>query len=395
MNRVALLTIGDELLEGRTVDRNGARLADAFTRAGGRVVGMASERDHADAIAAALTLLAGRAETIVVTGGLGPTPDDLTREGLAAAAGVALVDDDDMLAAVARRTVGRSPERNARQARRPENATTIENPAGSAPGLRVPIGGAIAYALPGVPDEVEAMLPAVLADWRARTGAEPVARRTLHVFGLREADLADRLGGLLDRAGEPEVSITVHTGVISVTIRGPGTDERADRVRAILGDFCFGEGGATLASAVVERLAAAGATLALAESLTGGLVSKLVVDVPGASRVLLGSVVAYAPAAKRALLDVPADAIARGVVTEETACAMAVGARARFGADFGLATTGVAGPGPESGIEPGRGFIALAGPGGAEARALRAPGGRDRVRQRFALTALDMLRRKT
>lgn len=395
MNRVALLTIGDELLEGRTVDRNAATLARAFTDAGGVVVATESVGDDVAPIADALRRLAAGASTVVLTGGLGPTPDDLTREALAEAAERALVSDAAMEAAIETRTRGHAPARNRLQARRPEHARWLDNPVGSAPGLALEIGAATVYALPGVPREVAAMLPAILDEWRARTGARPRPRRTLSVIGVREADLADRLGPLLARGDAPEVSVTVHSGVITVTVRGTGADERAEAMRAALGDYCFADGNTTLAATVVRALRERQATVAVAESLTGGMLASLFVDVAGASDVFAGGIVAYREDQKTALLQVPASLLAQhSAVSEETVRAMASGARARLGTDYALATSGAAGPEPDGAAEPGTGWIACMGPDGTRTRALKMPGDRALVRRRFALAALDLLRRQ-
>ncbi len=395
MNRVALLTIGDELLEGRTVDRNAATLARAFTDAGGVVIATESVGDDVTRIADSVRRLAAAASTVVLTGGLGPTPDDLTRAALAAAADCALVSDAAMEAAIEVLTRGHAPARNRLQAQRPAHARWLDNPVGSAPGLALEIGAATVYALPGVPREVAAMLPSVLDEWQARTSARPRARRTLSVIGVREADLVDRLGPLLARGVTPEVSVTVHSGVITVTVRGTGADERAAAIRAALGDDCFADDDTTLAGTVVLALRVRRATVAVAESLTGGMLASLFVDVAGASDVFAGGIVAYHDAFKTSLLDVPASILAQHTAVSEAAVrAMASGARQRFGADFALATSGAAGPEPDGPAAPGTGWIACAGPDGASTRALNMPGDRALVRRRFALAALDLLRRQ-
>jgi nicotinamide-nucleotide amidase len=394
--RVALLHVGDELVDGRVTNRGGSTLATALTGAGFEVVAMECLPDRVGIIRDAV--LRSDAEAIVMTGGLGPTPDDLTREALAEAAGVGLRTDPDLLEEVVRRTRGAAPEANEKQAMLPEGAVAFRNPVGVAAALRIDIGGRPVYALPGVPAEMRALIDdALLPDLALRfPDVEPPETAVVHVFGVREAVLVERLGDLLERGGEPEMSVTFRDGVITVTARGRGAAERAHAVRDVLGDDVCAIGVGTLARDLIATLRGKGARVGLAESLTGGLLADALVSVPGASEVLAGGVVAYTPDLKHALLGVPLEVIqAEGVVSETVARAMARGARERLGAEYGVATTGAAGPDPEQdGTPPGNGFVAVAAPGGIEAvRSIRAAGDRNAIRRRFANAALDLLRR--
>jgi nicotinamide-nucleotide amidase len=281
-------------------------------------------------------------------------------------------------------------------ARVPEGATVLDNPVGMAAGLRVEMGGTPVYALPGVPLELEAIFEeSVLPDLRLTfAGTEPVPSRVLRVFGLREAEVAEKLGELLDRARDPVVGVTVRDGVITITITGPSAVQRASDIRGKLGRYVFGEGEQTLASVVLGVLRERGLTLGLAESITGGMLSSLLVDHAGASAVLKGAIVAYVADSKHELLDVPRNVLAKeGTVSEETALRMARAARKKLSSDIGLATTGVAGPDlDERGTPIGRGFVAAVGPKFETVEKVACRGDRNAVRRRFAWTALDLLR---
>ena len=400
LTRAAILTVGDELLGGRTINTNAAYLAQRLTDAGFLVVATDTVGDDEFAIADAIKRLTARADTVVVSGGLGPTPDDVTREALAGAAGTLVAVNKELKAEIARKTSGHSPRRNARMARVPEGARIFSNPVGSAAGLRVEVGGTPVYALPGVPMEAEAIFDESVAPDLEATFADtaPVPSRVLRVFGLREAQVAERLGDLLERGRDPTVGVTVRNGIITITITGDRAGDHADAIRGEIGRYVFGEGAETLATVVLRGLEERGLTLAVAESVTGGMLSSLLVDEPGASAVLAGGVVAYSGELKNELLGVPQTILKReGTVSAETTLRMARGVRKRLKAGVGLATTGVAGPdSDERGTPSGRGFIAVAGPGpgskNEQVKRLVCRGDRNAVRRRFAWAALDLLR---
>ncbi len=396
LTRAAILSVGDELLGGRTINTNAAYLAQRLTDAGFLVVATDTVGDDEFAIADSLKSLAARADAVIVSGGLGPTPDDVTREAIAGAAGKLLVPDRALRTQILAKAGGKAPRRNARMARVPDGATIFPNPVGMAAGLRVDMGGTPVYALPGVPLELEAIFDeSVLPDLKTTfAGTEPVPSRVLRVFGLREAEVAEKLGELLDRARDPVVGVTVRDGIITIMITGPSAVQRALDIRTKLGRYVFGEGEQTLASVVLDLLKGRGLTLGLAESITGGMLSSLIVDHAGASAVLRGAIVAYVADTKHELLDVPKSVIAReGTVSEETVLRMARAAKKKLGCDIGIATTGVAGPDlDERGTPTGRGFVAAVGPGFETVETVACRGDRNAVRRRFAWTALDLLR---
>jgi nicotinamide-nucleotide amidase len=399
--RAALLSAGDELLGGRVLNTNAAYLAQRLTEMGFLVTATETVGDDEFAIADSIKSLCARADTVLIAGGLGPTPDDVTREALAGAAGKLLVNDRALRRRIARRTRGRAPRRNARMARIPEGAIAFPNPVGVAAGLRVDVGGTPVYALPGVPMELEAIFEnAVAPDLAREFGSSPLPVRTLRIFGLREAEVAERLEGLIERGDEPAVSVTVRDGVVTIKISGDGAEERAGRIRDRLGDHVFGEGEETLAGVVLRLLSERGLVLATAESLTAGMVASFLAGQPGASNVLRAGVVAYDAAMKHELLGVPKTVLKReGVVSAEVALRMARGCRRLLEVDVAVSTTGVAGPGKdEHGNRPGHGFVACAGPRtgrrGETVLAVDFGGARNTIRRRFAWTALDLVRRQ-
>jgi nicotinamide-nucleotide amidase len=367
-----------------------------------RIVGDA-EPDVARAIADA----AAEAEVVLVSGGLGPTPDDRTREGLAAAAGADLVEDEDAvrLLEAALRAQGRvldAPRRG--QARMPRGARTLPNPAGTAPGIRVDVRGATVYALPGVPRELRAMFEAaVRPELEGRGGLLETATGGVWTSGLGEPDVATRLDALAARH-DVEVGFYPHEGEVEVRLRarGGGAARRVDgalrEARRLLGAAVSEPG--PIQHAVVEALRRSGLRLTTAESMTGGLIARMLVEVPGASDVFPGGWVTYSDAWKRDALGVSAALLAQhGAVSPEVAAAMAEGARGRAATDAALSVTGIAGP--DDGRDPrGRPIprgtfhvgLALAGRP-TETRSLCLPFDRLAVQRRAAVLALDLLRR--
>ena len=408
--RVELLAVGTELLLGDIVNTNAAWLGARLAEAGIDVTTSVVVGDNVGRIADAVTTALGRADALVVTGGIGPTQDDLTREGLAAAAGAELVRDPVLEAALRERfsALRRDvPEMNYRQADLPAGATSIPNPRGSAPGVRAEIGGGVAYALPGVPHEMQRMFAdSVLPDLLTRAG-EPacIVHRVLRTAGMWESAVAAALAEQVERLDrEPGVTVAFLASQGQTRVRlsaKAATPEEARALiapeeaaaRAALGDAVYGADDDTLDGVVAGLLRDRGATLAVAESLTGGLLGAELTKAAGASEVDAGGVVAYATAVKEALLGVPAEVVAtHGAVSAECAAAMAAGARDRLGATYGLALTGVAGPGGQEGKPVGTVHVGLAGPDGVETRDLRLPGDRTLIRGYAVVAALNVLR---
>lgn len=407
--RVGLVLVGAELLEGRARDGNGAWLAREVTARGATLGPWSVVGDDEAAIAAAVQAAAAAAPLVVVSGGLGPTEDDRTRGGLAAALGVGLEEDAGAWQAVQQALARRGRtvlEIQRRQALVPRGARWLPNATGIAPGLWARVGASEVLVLPGVPSEFQEMAAReVLPRVAALPGCVETALEMVLTVGLPETEVARRLGEL-SAAAEPALGWYPHHGEVEVSVRahGPGAAARArataDEVRRRVGDAVLeAPPGGRTQHAVLALLAARGLTLATAESLTGGLVAEMLTGVAGASAVLRAGWVAYSEEAKQRELGVPVALLAReGAVSAAVAAAMAEGARARAGTALALSTTGVAGPGPWTGpagpVPAGTAFVAVA-QAGQPTRVARlvAPAERALVRRRAALLALDLLRR--
>ena len=401
-----VVSVGSEILAGQIADTNARFISEALASVGVPVTLHTAVGDDVGQIERVLSAALGRAGVVVVCGGLGPTHDDLTREGVAAATGRPLERDAGLLAALERRfaRMGRtmSPS-NRQQADVPAGAVSIENPAGTAPGIFLDADGRLVYVLPGVPAEMEAMMRGfVLPDLAVRTGGSPIVMRTLRTAGIPESDLADRLAGVIGA----NVGVYASEGEVRVCLTAPASEgglpglEREVRTR--LGPLVYGEGDTTLERVVSDLLRQRGLRLAVAESLTGGMLASRIVSVPGASDILLAGYVAYSVEAKIRDLGVPVGVIDRhGLVSTETATAMALGARARAEADMALSTTGEAGPSPAE-AEVGKVCVGLSWVGGEAAWTYRMGGGRatagrgvdgrEMIRRRTCTYALNQLR---
>jgi nicotinamide-nucleotide amidase len=413
--RCDVLAVGTELLLGQIVDTNSSWLGEQLAAAGLDSLLQVKVGDNVGRIETELRRLLERADAVIVCGGLGPTHDDLTREAIAAVMGVELRHDEAVADTIRRLFAARGrhmPENNLRQALVPEGATVIPQTRGTAPGLVCPVrvGGAekVVFAVPGVPHELYDMFHrAVLPELTRRSG-EPavIASRVLRTWGESESGLNERLDAViaeLDELGTPTLAFLASgwEGLkVRLTAKAPtraAATEELDRwerrIRDELGDLVFGVDEQTMESVVLDLLGARGATLALAESVTGGLVGARITGVPGASAVFRGAIVSYASEVKFDLLHVTPGP----VVGERAAIEMAEGARRVLGADVGLSLTGVAGPEEQDGQPVGTLWVGLAGldgASGATATSFRLPGLRDQMRQFAVISALDLLRRR-
>ena len=405
--RCELVAIGTELLLGQIVDTNSAWIAEQLTLAGIDSYFHTTVGDNLDRVVATLRQAADRSDAVICCGGLGPTQDDLTRDAIAAAMGVGLERDAAMVERIRALFVARGremPDNNLRQAERPQGAQFIAEMPGTAPGLVCPWGDKVLFAVPGVPHEMREMVAGtIVPELRARAGQRAVIRsRVLRTWGHSESGIAERLHDrleALDVAGNPTLAFQA-SGMeglkVRITAKAPDAARAEEllaveesEVRSRLGRWIFGADEQTMESVVLEALRARGLTLAVAESVTGGWVAQRLTEVPGASDVLRGGVVAYSSAVKQRLLGVPAGP----VITEATAAAMADGVRKALGADVGIATTGVAGPEEAEGRPVGTVCLGIAIGENVTAREVRLPGDRKRVRQFATITLLDALRR--
>ncbi|MED6328228.1 MAG: competence/damage-inducible protein A [Actinomycetota bacterium] len=413
--RCEIVAVGTELLLGQIVDTNSSWIGEQLALAGIDCHRHTAVGDNRDRMLDAFRGAVERSDALIVTGGLGPTQDDITRSVIAELMGVELERDEVLVARIEKVFGGRGrpmPANNLLQADVPAGARPIDQMPGTAPGLICPVGGPgddspkVVYALPGVPWEMRQMLEGtVLPDLKRRAGISSVIRsRTLRTWGHSESGLAEDLADeieRLDREGGVTIAFLA-SGMEGLKVRltaKAATVEAAEalladeeaRVRAITGDIVFGVDDQTMESVVLDLLVERGLTLATAESVTGGMVGTRLTEVPGASRAFLGSVVAYDSDVKRGLLGVPPDV---HVVSEEAVSAMAVGVCAHLDADVSVAVTGVAGPDPQDGLEPGTVWMATCVDGEVEALRTQWPFDRTRIRQFTVITVLDALRRR-
>ncbi len=405
-----VLSIGTELITGQCVDTNAAWLSAELTQLGMRVVQHVTVADDVDSIAEAIRRSLPGTDLVVATGGLGPTPDDLTREGLAGAIAEPLEESPEALEMVRGfflRVKRKMPEANLRQALLPHGCTAVVNKRGTAPGIAYSHGVAVAFFLPGVPVEMRAMFRSTVEPLvRERVGPFGFARRSLHSIGISEARVGELLAKLMDGQRNPLLGITASRGIITVRVaaRARSTaeavklaDDDTDEIRRLLGHHVFGEADDSLESVVGDLLTRQGKTVSIAESCTGGLLAKRITDIGGSSRYFIQSVVTYSDEAKIRLLGVPEELIVReGAVSEAVVRAMASGCKTASGADFALAITGIAGPtGGESGEKPvGLVYVGLAQADGVEVKRLLLGEylSRSEIRDRACGAALDLLR---
>lgn len=410
MKSAEIIAIGSELVSGQRLDTNSRWLSQRLGDLGIATRFHTTIGDVVEDHVAAFRTAASRADLVVMTGGLGPTQDDLTRQALAAVAGGPLVEDAASLAAIEALFVRRNRAmtlRNRIQALIPQGAEPLPNPIGTAPGIALTIGQAFVCCLPGVPHEMMRMFDEQVAPrLRARgLAGRVIAHRVIQLFGRGESDIEADALDLTVRGRRPEVGITVHDGTISFRVSSDGADQ-ADAlleieptltlIRQRFADLIIGEEGQDVADALAVQLARTGATLATAESCTGGLISQRITSVAGVSPYFPGGVVSYSNAAKIELLGVPAALIeARGAVSPEVAEAMAEGVRRRFGATIGLGVTGIAGPTGGSPEKPvGLVYLGLADARGVHSRRLDlgSEQPRDVIQSRAAKHAMNWVR---
>jgi nicotinamide-nucleotide amidase len=419
-----ILSIGDELVLGQTVDTNSAWLSQQLAAVGCAVAAHITVADEQRAIEQAIDESVGRCDVLLISGGIGPTEDDLTRQALAAVMNVPLELNETWLAQLQKffQRMGRPmPEGNKIQAMIPRGATLVFNHAGTAAGIDAAyVSGdqktvCRVFVMPGVPKEMKVMFTRdVLPQVKKMGGGAVILSRTLHTFGLGESAVAEKIGPHMMRGRNPSVGTTVSGGVVSLRIRAAyvSKDEAARQLedtvkacRTALGDLVYGEEDQTLQEAVAQLLIQRKNTITTAESCTGGLLAKMLTDVPGSSAYYERGVVTYSNRAKEELLDVPPDLLERhGAVSEPVVQAMAVGALVGADTDFALAISGVAGPSGGTEAKPvGTVCIALAWSTPRDAdngltddravsRTFIFPGDREMIRDRSAKMALTMLR---
>ncbi|HEY7233102.1 MAG TPA: competence/damage-inducible protein A [Gemmatimonadaceae bacterium] len=411
---VELITIGDELLLGFTIDTNAAHLARELASIGIGVRRRSTVGDVAEDIAAAVGDAIDRTGAVITTGGLGPTSDDLTKPSIASLFGQGMRLDEEHVAWMEERWMQRfhrrMPESNRAQALLPEGARKLVNRHGSAPGIWLEDDrGRWVAMLPGVPREMRGMLGDTLLPIlreRAASSGEPTVVRslTLRTTGVAESLLADQIDPMRERLGAVSLAyLPAPDGVdLRLTIRGVSAID-ADRaltaagamLREQLGRAVYAEGDTDLAAVVIDRCRHLNLTIAVAESCTGGLLGARLTSIPGSSDVMLGGVIAYANDVKRDLLHVDESSlVAHGAVSEAVVREMVDGVRAGTGASIGIGITGIAGPGGGTPEKPvGTVWIAAALPDATRAVHLRLIGDREEIRRRATQSSLELVRR--
>lgn len=406
--KAEIISIGSELTSGKNLDTNSQWLSIQLASMGIPVGWHTTIADDFDANLEAFGIASQRAGLVVATGGLGPTQDDLTREVLAKLLKVPLEFHQpswDTIIEMFTRRNRACPDRNKVQAYFPKGAEPIPNPTGTAPGIWVKVNQSYFAALPGVPREMKSMFDGWLKPKLLGMGMSQgvLIQRKINTFGLGESAIEEKLFDITRRGNDPEVGITASDAVISLRILAGAENEALALkkiapaeaiIRERLGELVFGVEDEELQDVVHQMLQKFGKTIATAESITGGLLASRFTKVPGASARYLGGFVTYTNDVKKSTLGVPAELLDQfGACSKEVTLAMAEGCRERTGADFALATTGVAGPGdlsPE--LREGKVFVALAWKGGSQSETNQWFGSRHEVQSRTAKMALNMLR---
>ncbi|HXW54742.1 MAG TPA: competence/damage-inducible protein A [Candidatus Cybelea sp.] len=403
-----IIAVGSELLTPFRLDTNSLFLTAELNQLGIRVIHKAVVGDSPEEMRSEFGQAIGRAELVISSGGLGPTDDDRTRDTVAELLGRKLRRDDAILQQIQERfrRFGRvMPEINTRQAMIPEGATILPNPRGTAPGLWLEQDGRIVILLPGVPLELRALFESEVRPRLAKLDRrERLYTRDVRITGLTESEVEQRVSPLYALYPATETTILASPQGIQLHPRlwsddSPKAetllDELVSRMGLALGENLYSTQGESLEEVVARILAENHATIAVAESCTGGMLAERLTNVPGSSSYFLGGVVCYSNELKTSLVGVPKELIeAKGAVSSEVALALADGIRRRTGAKIGVGITGIAGPTGGTAEKPvGLVHIGLADERGASEKAFRFPGDRDRIRQYATQTALDMIRR--
>ena len=407
---VEILCVGTELLLGNILNGNARWLSEELASLGLPHFRQTVVGDNRDRLIALVQEIAQRSSVLIVTGGLGPTPDDLTTEAIAAAFSVPLEERADVWSDIQDKahSRGRTPgPETRRQALLPVGAEVLWNPTGTAPGMIwTPVAGFTVLTFPGVPSEMKAMWKATAAPWFRSSGLSKgvFVSRLLHFWGIGESTLAEQVSDLLEGvnptvapyAGRGEVKLRITACADEPAQAWTLVDQTEQELRRRTGNLCFGMDQDSLASVVLKRLGQAGQTLSVAESCTGGGLGAELTAVPGASSVMLGGVISYANAVKRDLLSVPEALLEQhGAVSAPVAEAMALGVRRLTGSDWALSVTGIAGPDGGTPEKPvGLVFVAVAGPDGCSSQRLRLGNtrGREWIRTVSAGEVLNALR---
>ncbi|HEY0370387.1 MAG TPA: CinA family nicotinamide mononucleotide deamidase-related protein [Thermoanaerobaculia bacterium] len=400
--QAAIIAIGSEMLGPTRVDTNSLKITAALETYGIPVARKSVVGDQLGDLVAEIRYATARAHLLIITGGLGPTDDDRTRDALAEALGLTMEIDESIVAWIEKRFAERGwtmPEVNRRQANVFVGQTTLRNQRGTAPGFHIENNGKHVWVFPGVPHELEWMLATYFTPWLAETtGGRPRIRRVLKIAGMTESAVEEKLKPYYDQHPGELLTILASGGQIEIHLASDDSsfiESRETELRELFGVRLFGADADTLESAVGALLLARGETVSTAESCTGGLLGSRITDVPGSSAWFLGGAICYTSTAKTDLAGVdPALIRENGEVSEPVALALARGARSRFNTTWGVGITGIAGPTGGTPEKPvGTVHIAVAGPNGEHHRKLFWPAPRTMVKWFSTQAALDLLRR--
>lgn len=404
--RTEIIAVGTELLLGEIVNTDAPMIAQGLAELGIGVYFQTVCGDNPDRLKSVLEVAKQRADLIITTGGLGPTADDLTKETIAAAFGKGLVRDEESMARLREHFKGRTmTKNNEKQADVPEGCTVFQNDWGTAPACAFEGEGCLVIMLPGPPRECTPLFREKVMPFLEKRRGGALCSRYVKVFGMGESEMASRLSRQMDTWENPTAAPYAKEGECLVRITAMGKDKEeafamtepaVREVRQVLGDVVYGVDVDSLEQVVVQEMTARGLTLATAESCTGGLMGKRITDVPGASACYLGGVVSYQNEVKENLLGVRHETlITKGAVSEDTACQMAEGVRKALGADIGISTTGVAGPGGGTPEKPvGLIYVGISTKDKTWAvRILRPRQSRESLRRLASSTAFDLVRR--
>ena len=404
--RTEIIAVGTELLLGEIVNTDAPMIAQGLAELGIGVYFQTVCGDNPDRLKSVLEVAKQRADLIITTGGLGPTADDLTKETIAAAFGKGLVRDEESMARLREHFKGRTmTKNNEKQADVPEGSTVFQNDWGTAPACAFEGEGCLVIMLPGPPRECTPLFREKVMPFLEKRRGGALCSRYVKVFDMGESEIASRLSRQMDTWENPTAAPYAKEGECLVRITAMGKDKEeafamtepaVREVRQVLGDVVYGVDVDSLEQVVVQEMTARGLTLATAESCTGGLMGKRITDVPGASACYLGGVVSYQNEVKENLLGVRHETLmTKGAVSEDTACQMAEGVRKALGADIGISTTGVAGPGGGTPEKPvGLIYVGIStGDRTWAVRILRPRQSRESLRRLASSTAFDLVRR--
>ena len=402
-----LLSVGTEILLGEILNTDAQFLSQGLSKLGIDTFYETVVGDNKERLKDALELSLSRADIVIASGGLGPTPDDLTKEVIAEVMGEKLVLHEESLKRMKeyfKKSNREMPESNKKQAMMPENSIILENNCGTAPGCIIEKDGKIVIMLPGPPNELTAMYEESVEPYLLKLTEQKLFTKTFHIFGIGESKVAEMFSDLMEKGTNPSVAPYAKTSEVHLRLAIKAKDESEakelmseteNRIKGELGDYIYSEDGKNLNEALVNILKENNHKISVAESCTGGLLAKLITDVSGASQVFLESYVTYSNEAKQKILGVSGDTLKNyGAVSEQTAREMAEGVKKISGADIGVGITGVAGPKCSEKKPVGLVYIAISTDDETEVIKLNLTGNRDRIRYVTCLNVFDRIRRK-